>query len=121
MSARPVSRRYMERGLLDVLHEASDATPINRTLYAQPTMFAIEYALAMLWRSWGVEPVAVMGHSLGEYAAACVAGILRLDDALRLVAERGRLTESLARDGTMAAVFARQAVVEAEIAAAAAH
>ena len=54
---------------------------IDQTTYAQPAMFAIEYALAALWRSWGVEPVAVMGHSFGEYAAACVAGLLSLDDA----------------------------------------
>ncbi len=80
-------------------------------MYAQPALFAIEYSLAQLWRSWGVEPVAVLGHSLGEYAAACIGGILPLDDALRLVAERGRLTETLAGDGTMAAVFASETVV----------
>ena len=107
---------FMERGLLDVLRDAGHTTPINETSYAQPIMFAIEYALAMLWRSWGVEPVAVLGHSLGEYTAACIAGILRLDDALRLVAERGRLTKLLARDGGMATVFASQDVVENEIA-----
>ena len=106
---------YMDRGLLELLHEAREATPVDRTLYAQPATFAIEYALAALWRSWGIEPAAVIGHSLGEYAAACVAGIIPLGDALRLVAERGRLTETLARDGTMAAVFAKQAIVEAEV------
>ena len=106
----------MERGLLDVLNDTSESAPINRAIYSQPALFAIEYSLAQLWRSWGVEPVAVLGHSLGEYAAACVAGILPLDDALHLVAERGRLTETLAGDGMMAAVFAREAVVAAEIA-----
>ncbi len=107
---------HMARGLVDVLNDSSESAPINRTMYAQPALFAIEYSLAQLWRSWGVEPVAVLGHSLGEYAAACIAGILPLDDALRLVAERGRLTETLAGDGMMAAVFAREAVVAAEIA-----
>ncbi|MGQ3058922.1 MAG: acyltransferase domain-containing protein, partial [Nevskia sp.] len=62
----------LPRGLLEVIFAApGEASPINDTLYAQPTTFAIEYALAALWRSWGIEPVAVMGHSLGEYAAAC--------------------------------------------------
>jgi acyl transferase domain-containing protein/SAM-dependent methyltransferase len=109
---------FMERSLLDVLRDTSATSPINETLYAQPVMFAIEYALAMLWRSWGVEPVAVLGHSLGEYAAACVAGIFRLNDALRLVAERGRLTKLLATEGSMAAIFASHDVVANEVAAA---
>jgi acyl transferase domain-containing protein/SAM-dependent methyltransferase len=107
---------FMERGLLEILREVRDATAINQTLYAQPVTFAIEYALAMLWRSWGIEPVAVLGHSVGEYAAACIAGILCLDDALRLVAERGRLTTLLAQEGMMAAVFANHDVVANEVA-----
>ena len=78
--------------------------------------FAIEYALAALWRSWGIEPALVLGHSLGEYAAACVAGMLPLDDALRLVAERGRLTQMLSEGGAMGAVFAPEEIVAAEVA-----
>ena len=97
----------------------SETSSINRTAYAQPALFAIEYAFATLWRSWGIEPVAVLGHSLGEYAAACVAGLLPLRDALRLVAERGRLTEAHAEDGAMAAVFAPKDCVDAVIARAA--
>jgi acyl transferase domain-containing protein len=69
-------------------------------------MFALEYALAMLWRSWGVEPAAVMGHSVGEFAAACIAGVYELEDGLRLIAERARLMQSLPPGGLMAAVFA---------------
>ncbi|MEO8152057.1 MAG: beta-ketoacyl synthase N-terminal-like domain-containing protein [Rhizobacter sp.] len=107
---------YLERGLLDVIFaRPGEETPINDTAYAQPTTFAIEYALAALWRSWGIEPVAVMGHSLGEYAAACVAGMLPLDDALRLVTERGRLTHALPANGAMAAIFAPEAIVTAEL------
>jgi acyl transferase domain-containing protein/trans-aconitate methyltransferase len=104
-------------GLLEVVFaEPGAASTINETAYAQPATFAIEYALAALWRSWGIEPVAVMGHSLGEYAAACVAGMLSLDDALRLVTERGRLTHALPANGGMAAIFAPEDVVTAELA-----
>ena len=107
---------YLKIGLLDTLWGPEQTAAINRTDYAQPALFAIEYAFAMLWRSWGIEPVAVLGHSFGEYVAACIAGVLPLGDALRLVAERGRLTEALGGDGAMAAVFAPRDVVDAVIA-----
>ena len=99
-----------------MMFASEDATPIHDTVYVQAATFAIEYALAVLWRSWGIEPAVVLGHSLGEYAAACVAGMLSLDDALRLVAERGRLTHKLSEDGAMGAVFAAEEVVAAEVA-----
>ena len=89
------------------------ATPLDETAYAQPAMFTIEYALANLWRSWGVEPAAVMGHSFGEYAAACVAHAIPLADAARIVVVRGRLAQELPRDGAMTVLEAsEQAVAE---------
>jgi acyl transferase domain-containing protein/SAM-dependent methyltransferase len=94
-----------------------DAAVLDQTLFAQPAMFAIEVSLAALWRSWGIEPVAVMGHSFGEYAAACVAGVMSLQDGARMVAARGRLTQLLPAGGAMAVLEAGQQDVAAAIAA----
>ncbi|MGD8931609.1 MAG: SDR family NAD(P)-dependent oxidoreductase, partial [Chromatiales bacterium] len=79
---------------------------LDQTRFTQTALFTIEYALAALWASWGISPQVVMGHSLGEYVAACVAGVFTLEDGLRLVAERGRLMQSLPKQGRMATVFA---------------
>jgi acyl transferase domain-containing protein/acyl-CoA synthetase (AMP-forming)/AMP-acid ligase II/acyl carrier protein len=79
---------------------------IDDTAHAQPALFALEFALAALWRSWGITPAAVLGHSVGEYVAATVAGVFDLDTGLRLVAERGRLMSTLPGDGVMVAVHA---------------
>jgi acyl transferase domain-containing protein/thioesterase domain-containing protein len=78
--------------------DASDAvavTTLERPSYALPALFTIEYALAKLWESWGVKPAAVIGHSAGEYAAACIAGVMSLEDALSVVVVRGRLFEEV--------------------------
>ena len=113
---QPTFRRAMDRcadcldRVLDrPLHTLLDpqaGSLLDQTGYTQPVMFALEYALAALWRSWGVEPAAVMGHSVGEFAAACIAGVYELEDGLRLIAERARLMQSLPAGGLMAAVFA---------------
>jgi acyl transferase domain-containing protein/acyl carrier protein len=101
---------WLEVPLLDVLYLAhTDASLLDQTAYTQPALFALEYALAELWKSWGIVPDAVMGHSLGEYAAACVAGVFSLEDGLTLVAERARLMQMLPRAGEMAAVFESEA------------
>ncbi|HLA61387.1 MAG TPA: type I polyketide synthase, partial [Nitrospiraceae bacterium] len=83
--------------------EDQDTSNLNKTLYAQPALFTIEYALARLWQSLGITPEAIVGHSMGEYVAACLAGVLSLEDALRLIAARAKLVDGLPQ-GAMLAV-----------------
>lgn len=109
-------RPYLEQSILSVLYpEPGVTSPLDETAYTQPALFAVEYALAKLWRSWGIEPTVVIGHSVGEYVAACIAGVFSLSDGLKLVAERGRLMQTLPQDGEMVAVFADEARVTAAI------
>jgi thioesterase domain-containing protein/acyl carrier protein len=75
---------------------------LNETWLTHPALFAVEYALARLWMSWGITPSALIGHSFGEYVAACLAGVFSLDDGLALVAERGRLMHGLPGGGMLA-------------------
>ncbi|MEU4633922.1 type I polyketide synthase [Micromonospora chalcea] len=107
-----ILRPLLDVPLLDVIYPADpDSDLVYRTTYSQPALFAVQYAMAQMWRSWGVEPVAVLGHSFGEYVAACVAGMMSLEDGLRLVVERGRLMWELNDNGAMVAVFAPEAEV----------
>ncbi len=78
-----------------------EARLLERTTVALPVLFAVEYAQARLWMSWGVRPQAMIGHSLGEYTAACLAGVMSLEDALALVALRGRLFDTLPEGGML--------------------
>jgi len=86
--------------LRDLLYPAEEGAAeasgqLRQTYITQPALFVIEYALAKLWMEWGVRPQAMIGHSIGEYVAACLAGVFSLEDALALVAARGRMMQSL--------------------------
>jgi len=86
------------------------AHKLKQTFVTQPALFVIEYALAKLWMSWGISPKASAGHSIGEYVAACLAGVFSLEDALSLVADRGRLMQDLPCGAMMAVPLAEREV-----------
>ena len=101
-----VLRLRLKTSLLEVLFAADDrGARLRETRFAQPALFAVQYALAELWQSWGVVPGAVMGHSVGEFAAACAAGVLEFRDAIEFVAARGELMQALPECGVMEAIF----------------
>ncbi|MFB1483789.1 type I polyketide synthase [Corallococcus sp. RDP092CA] len=100
-------RPHLGESLLPVLFaQGAEASRLDDTRFTQPALFVVEYALASLLKSWGLEPAFVMGHSVGEYAAACLAGVFSLEDGLKLIAARGRLMQALPRDGAMVSVAA---------------
>ncbi len=107
-------KEILPRPLLEVMFatDRDNGETLRHTSFAQPALFAVEMGLARLWQSWGIEPDVVLGHSVGQYAAACVAGVLTIEDGARLMAERGRLFGSLPSGGRMVAVFADAKNVE---------
>ena len=100
-----ILNNYLEKPLTEVLFQSENESLLNQTIYTQPTLFAVEYALAQLWLSWGIYPAVVMGHSVGEYVAATIAGIFSLEDGLKLIAHRAKLMQKLPLDGGMICLF----------------
>ncbi|MCP3102823.1 type I polyketide synthase [Myxococcus sp. K15C18031901] len=105
-----VLRPHLDRPLTELLFHADEAT-LQETRYTQPALVALEVAVADLLRAWGLRADAVLGHSVGEYAAAVFAGVLTAEECLPLVAERARLMQDLPERGAMLAVFADAARV----------
>ncbi|MCL1123236.1 type I polyketide synthase [Shewanella surugensis] len=95
------------RNIKDIIFQASDSTELDRlneTQFTQPALFIVEYAMAKLLQSWGIESTVMIGHSVGEYVVACLSGVFSLDDALKAVALRGQLVQALPA-GSMLAVL----------------
>ena len=111
-----IAGKRLEQPLRDVLLcRHADTSLIDETAYTQPALFAVQAGLIALWRSWGIVPDVVLGHSIGEFAAAYCAGVYTLEQALGLVVERARLMQALPRNGVMAAIFSDEATVATEI------
>lgn len=108
---------HMGFDLREVLYPAkegdvADSTKrLTQTEVTQPALFVIEYALARLWMEWGIKPQSMIGHSIGEYVAACISGVFSLEDALALVAARGRLMQSLPPGGMLVVPLPEQEVL----------
>lgn len=106
-----ITKDLLSVDLTELLFNSPQET-LNETCYTQPVLFAYEYALAKLLQSWGIEPDVLMGHSIGEYVAACIGGVFSLSDALSLVVLRGKLIHELPKDGGMLAILASKDVAQ---------
>ena len=107
---------HLGRDLRDLLYPPDDQVEsatslLDQTWLTQPALFVVEYALAQLWMSWGIQPHAMIGHSIGEYVAACLAGVFALEDALRLVVTRGRMMQEAAEGAMLAVPLSEQAIM----------
>jgi amino acid adenylation domain-containing protein len=101
-----ILRLHLDEDLRSILYPAvtgAEGNPsrITETMFAQPAIFTVEYALAQLWMHWGIRPQAMLGHSVGEFVAACLSGVFSLEDSLALIAARGRMMQKLPRGGML--------------------
>ena len=97
-------QRYSTVDLKALLFDDEDTRDIDQTQFTQPALFCVEYSLARTLIDLGITPDSMIGHSLGEYVAACIAGVFTLEDALHVIEARGRLMQSM-RPGSMMAVY----------------
>ena len=110
-----ILRPYLNESILRIIYPQGStlsSSSLEETRFAQPALFSVEYALVQLWQAWGISPAATMGHSLGELVAAYYAGVFSLEDALKLVVERGRLMQQLPKDGEMLAVWTSESAMQ---------
>jgi acyl transferase domain-containing protein/ubiquinone/menaquinone biosynthesis C-methylase UbiE len=108
--------QYLKGSVRELLYglagdRAKAQRELDQTQWTQPALFTVEWAMMCLWRSWGIEPALVIGHSIGEYVAACASGVFSLDDAVRSVAARSRLMSQLPEGGAMATVMCSEETV----------
>lgn len=102
-----LDKKLLNESILDIMYDTDDLKGqklLQMTLYTQPALFILEYSLFILLKQLGIEPNVVLGHSVGEYVAACVSGIYSLEDALTLIVHRSRLMQELPQDGMMVAI-----------------
>lgn len=98
--------KELDRSIIQMLYSPDTKDQeLNQAIYAQPIIFSLGYSLSKLWESWGVTPSLVIGHSIGELAAACIAGVFSLKDAVKLVAARGKLMQTIPGNGRMVGVL----------------
>ncbi len=103
-------KKHIHTSIIDIID--SDYEKLGKLEYAQPALFAIEYSLSQMFISFGITPSALIGHSTGEYAAACIAGIISLTDATKMIAIRANLMDNIATKGKMVAVYTNAKAVE---------
>ncbi|NEQ43492.1 MAG: type I polyketide synthase [Leptolyngbya sp. SIOISBB] len=115
-TCQTILQPLLNASLLDILFDPAQAATLNQTAYTQPALFALEYSLAQLWQAWGIRPAVVMGHSVGEYVAACIADVFSLEEGLQLIAARGRLMQALPSGGAMVSILATEETVQTYIA-----
>ena len=106
-----IARPILKKSLINLIFEPENRDSLNLTRYTQPVVFATEYALATYWKSLGIVPQAVFGHSIGDYAAACVAGVFSVKDAIRLVIERAELLSNTT-NGMMVVILTERKTIE---------